>query len=231
MGRHGARRHVFQRRQELPVAGRRPRLRPRPDRGRSRAGRRRTHHLAPPAPADQPVGRHAIETSDLLANIRSWQSASFRRRRDAFGAKDGRCAAFPISSTSRSRRPACGPVASLRRPWRSRRPRRQRGRRRSRSAGARDAQVTGPRAASIGTAPDDSGGAATASRRTTHSVMQLARQEVGLARLSAEIQRCEVRCVNCHRRRTARDTGAFRARAEYPQRESNSRYEVENLAC
>ena len=65
----------------------------------------------------------------------------------------------------------------------------------------------------------------------TGSVMQLARREVGLARLSAEIQRCEVRCVNCHRRRTAREAGAFRARAEYPQRESNSRYEVENLAC
>ena len=65
----------------------------------------------------------------------------------------------------------------------------------------------------------------------TGSVMQLARREVGIARLSAEIQRCEVRCANCHRRRTARAAGAFRARAEYPQRESNSRYEVENLAC
>ena len=58
----------------------------------------------------------------------------------------------------------------------------------------------------------------------TASVMKLARQEVGLARLGAEIEQCEVRCVNCHRRRT-------RAQAEYPQRESNSRYEVENLAC
>lgn len=65
----------------------------------------------------------------------------------------------------------------------------------------------------------------------TASVMRLARQEVGLDRLSAEIQRCEVRCVNCHRRRTARQVGAFRAQAEYPQRESNSRYEIENLAC
>jgi hypothetical protein len=65
----------------------------------------------------------------------------------------------------------------------------------------------------------------------TATVMRLARQEVGLARLSAEIQRCEVRCANCHRRRTARQVGAFRAGAEYPQRESNSRYEIENLAC
>jgi hypothetical protein len=65
----------------------------------------------------------------------------------------------------------------------------------------------------------------------TGGVMRLARREVGLDRLSAEIQRCDVRCVNCHRRRTAREAGAFRARAEYPQRESNSRYEVENLAC
>jgi 5-methylcytosine-specific restriction endonuclease McrA len=65
----------------------------------------------------------------------------------------------------------------------------------------------------------------------TASVMRLARQEVGLARLSAEIQRCEVRCVNCHRRRTARAAGTFRMLAEYPQRESNSRYEIENLAC
>ena len=65
----------------------------------------------------------------------------------------------------------------------------------------------------------------------TASVMQLARREVGLARLSAEIEMCEIRCVNCHRRRTAREIGGFRAQAEYPQRESNSRYEVENLAC
>ena len=65
----------------------------------------------------------------------------------------------------------------------------------------------------------------------TGSVMTLARREVGLARLSAEIQQCEVRCANCHRRRTAREAGAYRVQAEYPQRESNSRYEVENLAC
>ena len=63
----------------------------------------------------------------------------------------------------------------------------------------------------------------------TGTVMQLARQEVGLARLSAEIQRCEVRCVNCHRRRTAREP-ARSDLAEYPQRESNSRYEVDLAA-
>jgi hypothetical protein len=65
----------------------------------------------------------------------------------------------------------------------------------------------------------------------TGGVMQLARREVGLDRLSAEIQRCEVRCVNCHRRRTARERRTFRAQSQYPQRESNSRYEIENLAC
>lgn len=50
----------------------------------------------------------------------------------------------------------------------------------------------------------------------TASVMLLARRDVGLDRLSAEIQRCEVRCVNCHRRRTARQLGAFRAQPEVP---------------
>jgi hypothetical protein len=34
-------------------------------------------------------------------------------------------------------------------------------------------------------------------------VMRLARNEVGLARLRSEIRECEVRCANCHRRRTA----------------------------
>jgi hypothetical protein len=50
----------------------------------------------------------------------------------------------------------------------------------------------------------------------TGSVMQLARNEVGLARLRAEIDCCVVRCVNCHRRRTAREAGSFRAQAAIP---------------
>jgi hypothetical protein len=50
----------------------------------------------------------------------------------------------------------------------------------------------------------------------THGVMQLARREVGLARLDAEIARCEVRCVNCHRRRTATAASHFRALASVP---------------
>jgi hypothetical protein len=50
----------------------------------------------------------------------------------------------------------------------------------------------------------------------TGTVMRLARCEVGLARLRAEIERCQVRCVNCHRRRTAHAAGSFRARAAIP---------------
>jgi hypothetical protein len=47
----------------------------------------------------------------------------------------------------------------------------------------------------------------------TQSVMRLAWQEVGLKRLQAEIARCEMRCVNCHRRRTAGRAGYYRATA------------------
>jgi hypothetical protein len=43
-------------------------------------------------------------------------------------------------------------------------------------------------------------------------VMRLARNEISLARLSAEIGRCEVRCANCHRRRTAAAAAYFTTR-------------------
>ena len=50
----------------------------------------------------------------------------------------------------------------------------------------------------------------------TCSVMRLARNEVSLARLATEIARCQVRCANCHRRRTSRHIESFRATAEIP---------------
>ena len=40
-------------------------------------------------------------------------------------------------------------------------------------------------------------------RGKTAHVFQLARRGVSLTRLQQEIERCEVRCVNCHRRRTS----------------------------
>jgi hypothetical protein len=43
-------------------------------------------------------------------------------------------------------------------------------------------------------------------------VTDLARNEYSLARLQREIDRCEVRCANCHRRRTATARGGFTAR-------------------
>lgn len=41
-------------------------------------------------------------------------------------------------------------------------------------------------------------------------VVQLADRECSLARLAEEIQECEVRCANCHRRRTIVEQGHFR---------------------
>ena len=43
------------------------------------------------------------------------------------------------------------------------------------------------------------------------SVMVLAHSGYGLARLQSEIAKCEVRCANCHRRRTARAGRHYRA--------------------
>jgi 5-methylcytosine-specific restriction endonuclease McrA len=48
----------------------------------------------------------------------------------------------------------------------------------------------------------------------TATVTHLVRREVGLQRLRDEIARCEVRCANCHRRRTAVTSAHYRARTE-----------------
>lgn len=47
-------------------------------------------------------------------------------------------------------------------------------------------------------------------RGKTGNVSDLARDGCSVARLRAEIARCEVRCANCHRRRTAADWGHYR---------------------
>jgi hypothetical protein len=39
-------------------------------------------------------------------------------------------------------------------------------------------------------------------RGKSANISDLIRSEVGLARLAAEIARCDIRCANCHRRRT-----------------------------
>ena len=44
----------------------------------------------------------------------------------------------------------------------------------------------------------------------TGRVTKLAREGVGLARLIEEISNCEVRCANCHRRRTLRESAKGR---------------------
>ena len=46
-------------------------------------------------------------------------------------------------------------------------------------------------------------------REKTLSVTRMAQREVGLERLTAEIRKCEVRCANCHRRRTAESRARF----------------------
>ena len=50
----------------------------------------------------------------------------------------------------------------------------------------------------------------------TGNVMRLARDEVSLGRLRDEIERCVVRCANCHRRRTAVAGRHYRARGKVP---------------
>jgi hypothetical protein len=65
----------------------------------------------------------------------------------------------------------------------------------------------------------------------TRSVMELAHREVGLGRLRQEIERCLIAArpaTGAARRASAATTERGR---RYPQRESNSRYEIENLAC
>lgn len=42
------------------------------------------------------------------------------------------------------------------------------------------------------------------------NVSRMAHREWSLARIDAEIAKCEVRCANCHRRRTARELGYYR---------------------
>lgn len=42
------------------------------------------------------------------------------------------------------------------------------------------------------------------------TVAELVRDGVTLSRLIAEVSKCDVRCANCHRRRTARDRGYYR---------------------
>jgi hypothetical protein len=44
----------------------------------------------------------------------------------------------------------------------------------------------------------------------TGSVMALAWSGRSLARIELEMTQCEIRCVNCHRRRTAQDRGHYR---------------------
>lgn len=48
-------------------------------------------------------------------------------------------------------------------------------------------------------------------RSRNNSVSVLMNRRVDLARIEEEIKRCDVRCANCHRRRTFRERGWWRA--------------------
>lgn len=47
-------------------------------------------------------------------------------------------------------------------------------------------------------------------------VMELVMSEASIPRIEAEIAKCEVRCANCHRRKTAKEQGHFRHHAGAP---------------
>jgi hypothetical protein len=49
-------------------------------------------------------------------------------------------------------------------------------------------------------------------REISERVSALARRECSLATLQREIDLCDVRCANCHRRKTAATAGRFQAR-------------------
>jgi hypothetical protein len=109
VGRHRARRHVLQRRQELPVGGRRAGLRPRADRRSPRAGRRRPHHVAPPAPADQPVAGDAVGQAQLLRSGLGRHTARPARQRLGLqrrAREPARARAAPPLAAPAARRPA-----------------------------------------------------------------------------------------------------------------------------
>jgi L-lysine 2,3-aminomutase len=52
------------------------------------------------------------------------------------------------------------------------------------------------------------------------AVAELVQRAVSLARLIAEVEKCEVRCANCHRRRTARYRASQRPPGRIGERSS-----------
>ena len=46
--------------------------------------------------------------------------------------------------------------------------------------------------------------------RKTKTISELAGQGYSIGRIQKEINKCEVRCANCHRRKTSEDRGWFR---------------------